>query len=360
MVLLDATGTRDTAAMELETSPNKILIISERLPKYENLTIVHINDLGLCGKNRSESKVKQIKVLTDHLRSQHDRLGVIDHLACKEENQGHWFYDNRGSNKYIGSNLLAIGTPYQDLGAIAQKYSLLTGDFDISKENPNFQNYINHLVKSEVIQVAGRPRAARTPDCKITVYLTTTTDIKYLLDYYPGCTLKTTTAFELHPYAGSREQVSRWRLLEAFKKVIETGEKCTQNILSRISELSQPYISKISKEFGGFAQLKKILLTLIEVVNRGSNIFSDLTEDEKFFANDFLPLLVRGQEETLSEGQIQDVYIVQELVELVSIVGFASFKRIVQAVYPQIVDRLISALLCLLPVPIGGEILHEI
>lgn len=354
VALLDATATRDSAAMELGTSPNKTLVISERLPKYENLTIVHINDLGLCGKNRSESKDKRIKVLTDHLQSQHDRLGVIDHLACKEEDQGHWFYDNRGSNKYIGSNLLAVGTPYQDLGAIAQKYSLLTGDFDISRENPNFQNYINHLVNSEIIQVVGRPRAARTPDCKITVYLTTTTDVKYLLDYYPGCTLKTITAFELHPYAGNREQVSKWRLFEAFKKVIETGEKCTQNILSRISELSQPYISKISKEFGGFPQLKKILLTLIEVMNRGSNNFSDLTEDEKFFANDFLPLLVRGQEETLPDGQNHDVYIVKELVQLVDIVGFPSFKRIVQAIYPQILDRLIGALLCLLPVPIGG------
>lgn len=352
--LLDATATRHSVAMELGLTPNKILVIGERLPKYENLTVVHINDLGLCGKNRSESKVKQIKVLTDHLKLQHDRLGVIDHLACKEDDQGHWFYDNRGSNKYIGSNLLAIGTPYQDLGAIAQKYSLLTSDFDISKENPNFQNYINHLVDSEIIQVVGRPRAARTPDCKITVYLTTTTDVTYLLDYYPGCTLKTITAFELHPYAGNREQVSKWRLFEAFKKVIETGEKCTQNILSRISELSQPYISKISKEFGGFAQLKKILLTLIEVMNRGSNNFSDLTEDEKFFANDFLPLLVRGQEGTLPDEQNQDVYIVKELVQLVSIVGFPSFKRIVQSVCPQIVDRLIGALLCLLPVPIGG------
>lgn len=354
VALLDATATRDTVAMELGINPSKILVIGERLPKYENLTIVRINDLGLCGKNRSESKVKQIKALTDHLQSQHDRLGVIDHLACKQEDQGHWFYDNRGSNKYIGSNLLAIGTPYQDLGAIAQKYSLLTGDFDISKENPNFQNYINHLVNSEIIQVVGRPRAARMPDCRITVYVTTTTDITYLLDYYPGCSLKTTTAFELHPYAGNREQVSKWRLFEAFKKVIETGEKCTQSILSRISELSQPYVSKISKQFGGFAQLKKILLTLIEVMNRDSNNFLDLTEDEKFFANDFLPLLAKSDEGTLPDKQNQDVYIVKELVQLVGIVGFASFKRIVQAVYPQIVDRLIGALLCLLPVPIGG------
>jgi hypothetical protein len=334
MVLLDATGTRESVALELGIKPDEILIICENLPNYSNLEVIHINDLGLCGKNRSESKKQQIKALSSYLKSKHDRLGIIDHLACKAEGDGHWFYDNRGSNKYIGSNLLAIGTPYQDLGAIAQKYSLLTGDFDISKENPNFQNYVNHLVDSEIIQMAGRPRAARMPDCKITVYLTATTDIKRLLDYYPGCTITTTTAFELCPYAGNREQASKYTLLEAFKNVIDKGIKCTQENLSRISGLSQPYISKISKLYGGFQPLKKLLLLLIDCLYSGSNNFFDLTDDQKFLINDFLPLLPTLPREEL----------IQELITTAKATGYKAFSQILRQLQPDLIAGLIQAI----------------
>ena len=56
-------------------------------------------------------------------------------------------------------------------------------------------------------------------------------------------------------------------LLEAFKQCIDTGIKCTQEAVAKISKLSQPYISKIASKFGGFNALKKILLVLIEALN---------------------------------------------------------------------------------------------
>ncbi|MFM6859839.1 MAG: hypothetical protein ACKPKG_04155, partial [Dolichospermum sp.] len=81
--LLETTATRENAALELGIKPNEILIICEQLPNYSNLEIVHITDLGLQGKNRSDTKNAQIVALTNSLQSKHENLGVIDHLACK-------------------------------------------------------------------------------------------------------------------------------------------------------------------------------------------------------------------------------------------------------------------------------------
>ncbi|MFM6372377.1 MAG: hypothetical protein ACKPGN_29850, partial [Dolichospermum sp.] len=265
------------------------------------------------------------------------------------------FKDNRGSNDFLNCDaMLMIGTPYQDIGAIAQRYSILTGDFDISKDNPDFQKYLNHQVTSEIIQGNGRPRANRRPDQKITVYFTTNTDVSYLADYFPGCTITQTTAFELCPKAGDREQLSKYTLLEAFKNVIDNGIKCTQTNLSRLSGLSQPYISKISQLYGGFEQLKKILLTLINALYRSSNIFSALSEDEIFLVNSYLPLLAKEAPENIPDREDKAAYLVKGLTELVDIVGISRFGELAKHLAPEVIGEFIKAILgVVVPVPVG-------
>jgi hypothetical protein len=333
--LLDATATRKTVAFELGIDASEILVICEKLPNYSNLKVVQITDLGLCGKDRSESKVKQLDALRIDLTSKHQNLGVIDHLKHKQDGEGYWFKDNRGTNKYINHDaLLAIGSPYQDIGAVAAKYATLTGDYNTSKDNPQFQEYIEHLVKAEIIQMGGRLRANRRPNEALTIYLTSDDDLSYLLDYYPGATLTKTTAFEITPTAGDREQVSKYYLLEAFKQCIDTGIKCTQEAIAKISKLSQPYISKIASKFGGFNALKKILLVLIEALYRGSNNFSDLSDDEKFLVNDYLPLI--------KDNPPPEV--VQELLEVAKTIGYQAFSKITRELAPDILGAFIGAI----------------
>ena len=333
--LLDATATRKTVAFELGIDASEILVICEKLPNYSNLKVVQITDLGLCGKDRSESKVKQLDALRIDLTSKHQNLGVIDHLKHKQDGEGYWFKDNRGTNKYMNHDaLFAIGSPYQDIGAVAAKYATLTGDYDTSKDNPQFQEYIEHLVKAEIIQMGGRLRANRRPDEALTIYLTSDDDLSYLLDYYPGATLTKTTAFEITPTAGDREQVSRYYLLGAFKQCIDTGIECKEKAIAKISKLSQPYISKIASKFGGFNALKKILLVLIEALYRGSNIFSDLSDDEKFLVNDYLPLI--------KDNPPPEV--VQELLEVAKAIGYQAFSRITRELAPDILGAFIGAI----------------
>lgn len=352
--LLDATATRESVAKELGINPDEILVICENLPNSSNLEVVRITDLGLCGKNRSDSKNRQIEALINNLKPRYKKLKVGDHLSCKQDDQGYWFYDNRGSNDYVDCDaMLWIGTPYPDIGAIKQRYSILTGDFDTTKGNPNFQNYLNHLVQAEIIQAVGRPRANRRPSEKITVYLTTNTDISYLADYFPGCKITQTTAFELCPQAGNREQVSKYTLLEAFKVTIDKGIKCTQENLSRLSGLSQPYISKISKLYGGFEKLKKLLLTLINSLYRGSNNSSGLSEDEIFYVNSYLPLLANEAPENIPNREDKAAYLVRELTELVDIVGFDRFEELSRYLAPEVIGEFIKSILGIVPVPVG-------
>jgi predicted XRE-type DNA-binding protein len=295
--LLDATANRESVALELGINPNEILVISENLPNYSNLEIVHIADLGLCGKNRSELKHTQIAAITTHLQSKHDRLGVIDHLACVEDGQGYWYVDNRGSNKYVNVDaLLCIGTPYPDLGAIAQKYSILTGDFDTSKDNPNFQKYVDHLVQAEIIQAVGRPRSNRRPEQKITVYLTANTNVSYISNYYPGCKIELTEACNLTPEAGGKVQRLRYAIVQAAKHIWETGAKITQKAIASLVGVTQGRISQEAAEMGGWTALKKILIFLLDSLYSKINNFSaPLTENQQFYVEQFLPLLA-GEE----------------------------------------------------------------
>ncbi len=302
--LLDATATRESVALELGINPDEILVISENLPNYSNLEIVHIADLGLCGKNRGEFKHTQIAALTRHLQSKHDRVGVIDHLACVEDGQGYWYVDNRGSNKYVNVDaLFCIGTPYPDLGAIAQKYSILTGDFDTSKDNPNFQKYVDHLVQAEIIQAVGRPRSNRRPEQKITVYLTANTDVSYINDYYPGCTIEVTEACNLTPEAGGKVQRLRYAIVQAAKQIWETGAKITQKAIASLVGVTQGRISQEASEMGGWTALKKILIFLLDSLYSKINNFSaPLTENQQFYVEQFLPLL--AQEETIDPADV--------------------------------------------------------
>ncbi|OBQ15134.1 MAG: hypothetical protein AN486_24700, partial [Anabaena sp. AL93] len=104
--------------------------------------------------------------------------------------------------------------------------------------------------------------------------------------------------------------------------------------VAKISKLSQPYISKIASKFGGFNALKKILLVLIEALYRGSNNFSDLSDDEKFLVNDYLPLI--------KDNPPPEV--VQELLEVAKTIGYQAFSRITRELAPDILAAFIGAI----------------
>ena len=61
-------------------------------------------------------------------------------------------------------------------------------------------------------------------------------------------------------------------------------------------------MSQIAAEFGGWGVLRKILATLLDGFNSATNNFSGLSEEERWLAQTYLPLVVNeAQPEALSE-----------------------------------------------------------
>lgn len=346
VVLMDATATRESMALQLGCDPKDILVISEHRPSYENLTIQQITGLGLCGRDRSPKKKAQLAALIEELTKQHKKLGVIDHHKAKRDGDGYWFVDNRGSNAYIENDaLLLIGTPYQNIGAVNQIHSSLDqgGEMDAQK-------YIDHLVQTEVVQAVGRPRANRRPDEQITVYIVSEKDLSYLLDYYPGAKLVTSTAFEITPTAGTGAEQIHWAIFQAFGQMVETGEKIDIKAIAKKVGKSQAYMSKIAKEFGGWRRLQKILLTLYSSLYRTGNIFSvGLNDEEKWFVEEYLPLVKREYPEQPEE-------VVKEVVMISQVFSCQAFQRILDSSAIDIKAFLMKSFLSILP----AEILEQL
>ena len=75
-------------------------------------------------------------------------------------------------------------------------------------------------------------------------------------------------------------------------------------------------------------------IVLIEALYRGSNNFSDLSDDEKFLVNDYLPLI--------KDNPPPEV--VQELLEVAKTIGYQAFSRISRELAPDIIGAFIGAI----------------
>jgi Primase C terminal 2 (PriCT-2) len=355
--LMDATAKRETVAKQLGVNPEEILVISEVQPDYSNLTIHQIIGFGLLGKERSEPLKARISALRNELDQRHNqKIGYIDHKSSKSEGDGHWFVDNRGSNAYQELDALcSFGTPYQDIGALQQSYITTTGDAlggslcdhrNVGQHCENFQDFVDELVQAEVIQCAGRLRANRRPEDNLTYYVVSDKDLSYLMEYYPGCTLVQSIAFDITPLAGTAKQQTRWGILQGFKQLVAAGAEIKQGAIASIAGISTSLVSKTAKDFGGWKTLKKILLALYSSLYRSSNNFPDvLSEDERWFIDEYFPLL---KEDYPSNPEP----VVKEVVTIAIVQGSQSFQRIMNGVRVDIKAWIIDSLISILPLEI--------
>lgn len=346
--LLDATADRDYLAPHLDVEPREIALIQEELPQYTNLVIQQITGMGLLGKDRSNSMKVRLAALREKLQLRHPNIAFIDHLATKEKGDGYWFVENRGSNNYQNLSAIAsFGKPYQDIGALQQIYITLTTDADVDKDSPGFSAFVNHLVEAEVVQYVGRLRANRRSQEQLTCYIVAEGDLSYLEQYYPGATFKTSTAFEITPDAGTPLEQTKWAILQAVRKLVDAEEKITQQAIGQIIGRNQGRISQIAAEIGGWKVLKKILVALIKNLYSTANNFSpdwtaELTEEEKWLAQAYLPLI-------LDEAGQNSVQVVKEVVAVAESIGAKVFQRLLNLMQPFLKVSLLLHFVMLLP-----------
>jgi len=355
---MDGTATRESLALLLGCEPHEIFVISQIPPKYDNLTIVQVTSLGLCGKDRSELMKQRVTALSSAIEEKHKKVGVIDHLSTKAEGQGHWFADNRGSNAYLDCDaMLLLGTPFQDIGALALQYTTLTGHRNTSRENPRFQSFVDHHVRAEVIQGVGRLRANRRPDAQLFCYAASEKELGYVVDYFAGATLTQVDAFQITPRAGTDKQQTRWEIFQAFRSIYERKGKITQEAIAKLAGRSQELISKISKQFGGWKVLKNLLLLLYNSLYTASNKFlEDLSQDERWLLAKYLPLLKTEYE----AGEKTAPEIVEEIMIFTQHLGWKGFQRVIESLPLHLRSFLLECLIGVLPPEILEQVRRDV
>jgi hypothetical protein len=211
---------------------------------------------------------------------------------------GWWFNDNRSTNAYQNAGVIvAFNTPRSNLGVIQDEYRTL---FDTLN---GFNEYYQNLVKAEIIQLIGRPRAHLNPEKQFTIYLVGTDfDASFLSEF--GVNVVSVEAFELCPEAGTQIEQTRFRILEAVRQLTNSGvaiASITQQAVAQISGVTQGRISQIASFLGGWKTFKKILAALLGLY-RGVNNLEELSDEEKWLAETYLPLVVNDtHSEVLSE-----------------------------------------------------------
>ncbi len=296
VVLLDATP--NTQYLE-KILGNSILEIEEERPPLSNVTVVNVNMKGMGSNQISDTCKSRQLALLEWIQGQHQEVKVLANKADSHlPLNGWWFNDNRGSNAFKGVEALAaFNVPRPNLGIIQDEYRTLFGSLE------NFEQYYQQLIQSEIIQLIGRPRAHQYPEKQFSIYLISTNqDLSFLTDL--GCRTVDKEAFELTPLAGTAEQITRWKILQAVGQLQDQKEKLTQEAIATLTGKSQALISKVAKHFGGWARLKKLLLALLGFY-RASNNFETFTEQEQDFINGYLSPVIDSTVEAIATAETQ-------------------------------------------------------
>lgn len=298
---LDATVSRKILARKRGIDPEQILVIRRAKPDYSNLTVKHITGLGNINSDRSPEKQKRVAAIKEKIGQENPDHASIEWKQYATEHDGYHYRDGRGQNRFEDKTTLAIyGVPIQNVGSLANEFQLLTGiDPQLNQEtwHPEFVEYLQEHTQGEIIQEVDRPRSHRKPEQQHTVYFCG--DFKqggldFLEDYFPGCKVEEVEAFKFTPEAGSKTERLRYEVVQAAKRIYESGEKITQQAIAKIAGVTQGRISQLATDYGGWSVLKKILIFLLDSLYSKINNFSGtLNEDQQFYVDEFLPLLAQ-------------------------------------------------------------------
>jgi hypothetical protein len=340
-IYLDGTISAERLGLLLDIAPDEILVIEQWHPVRNNLRIVQITGMGKLGKERSNGLQMRVQALRSELLRRHPDIAFGDWKAQASEGDGQWFVNLRGSNEFQNRSTLAVfGIPYQNIGYLQALYQTLTGCYgSLNEELPleGLQRFIEAHVEADIEQAMERLRALIRPSSPLTFYFVGDYDLSFL-----GVPVEQVEAFLITPEAGTAAQITRMKIQEAFGQLMVSGEKITQDKLALEANITQGRLSQIAAEFGGWKVLRKILAALLDGFNSATNNFSGLSEEERWLAQTYLPLVVN---EALSEIGIA-----------VKAYGVKAFLRILQFSPLPTQVRLLSRIFEVMPEAVRQEL----
>ncbi|HEY9832928.1 MAG TPA: hypothetical protein V6D26_20410 [Stenomitos sp.] len=344
-IYLDGTISAKRLGLLLDIAPEYILVIEQWHPVRHNLRIFQVTGMGKLGKERSNGLKQRVQALRSELLRRHPNIAFGDWKAQAEDGDGQWFVNLRGSNEFQHRSALAVfGIPYQNIGYLQALYQTLTGCYtSLNEELPGegLQRFIDAHVEADIEQAMERLRGLIRPCEQLTFYFVGDYDLSFL-----GVPVEPVEAFMIAPLAGTAVQITRWKIQQAFRQLMVSGEKITQQKLALEADITQGRLSQIAAEFGGWQVLKKILAALLDGNNSEINNFLGLSEEERWMAQTYLPLVV---DETHPE-------VLSEIGMAVKAYGVKGFLRILQScsIFTQI--RLLSRIFEVMPEGVRQEL----
>lgn len=347
-IFLDATLTTSGLKLKLGSS-DPVLVIEQQRPDYGNLSVINVTGLGKLPKYRSPFLIARVNALKEALTKLHSQIGIIDWKAIADtatdrREYGH-FVDGRGVNRFSDATAIAsFGIPYQNIGVLAAEYQVMTGEpVTLGDDDSNFQKYLTSLVQAEIFQELGRLRSHRRPTEELSFYFCADYDLSFLADQLPNVKLQSIDAVQLCPEAGDKEQQRGISIVKAFTQLWESKQKIGQTEIAEIIGVTQEWVSRFTKRWGGWFKFRKLLLLLLDSLYSDSNKnLPELTDDEMWFASEYFPMLCQQPLSPLEE-KLDDV------VQVVTTIGNRAMQRVLDFCTPQVRANLLIIVLSCLP-----------
>ncbi|MBH8556153.1 hypothetical protein I8751_28225 [Nostocaceae cyanobacterium CENA357] len=131
----------------------------------------------------------------------------------------------------------------------------------------------------------------------LTFYFCADYDLSFLLAELPGVKLEVVDASDFYIEAGSRDQQTGHAIVNAFTQLWQSHQKIGQTAIASLADVSQAWVSRFTQRWGGWQRFKKILLLLLDSLYSGSNEnFTDMSEDERWLAREYFPILITESE----------------------------------------------------------------
>ena len=277
VVFLDATAPKNLVALKGGLDPDTMIEVAVDCSNpLANLTVYNVNLKGIKTNNWSDGAKHRVKSVLNALRERHGYSPALTlPVDCQDADipiigikrygkdfsfSGWYFNHNRSSNAFAGEEVLvAVGSPFPNLGAIQDEYLCLNGSLN------GFEEFYEQLVTGEIIQLSGRQRCQRYPDLGFTLYLIGTDhDYRYLRQY--GAAVIELDAFELCPEAGTETQLTRFQLIQAIKQLTDSNiRKLTQKAVAFVLGCTQQNVSKTLRQMGvSLTQLREYITTRLK------------------------------------------------------------------------------------------------
>lgn len=335
VIFLDSTIS--TERLQKDSGLERLIIsIRQKINKpLDNLTIHNIQIEGLGSSTYSESALKRVSAATDAINKNAGYSVPIISLKAYQKQlgaHGYWFVDNRGSNDFERlENLIAVGSPYPNVGSVQDNYYALYGTLD------GFNEYYAHLVSSEILQFTGRPRPHRYKDQQFHLwFINSGLDLDFLTEY--GATVVNQHGFELANVAGNEYQYRMYSIIKTILALTKDGGKITQEAIAHMMNISGSKKKVTQSSISQF--LKSAGVTLSELA---SKIISGPINDSNRLTNNSDWLLKDSYFRALFN--LDPLEILKELIPVILDVGWRDFRETLLAECPEMLRVKVESVL---------------